>query len=113
MAARALTRRRRRTRAATPAARTKAELLHEVQRLERRLAAAAKRLAALRDEQARALAAVRRAADRKLAVMMRELATLRHHEARAAVLERALRARGAEATGGEGRDDGEAPGTAR
>lgn len=61
-----------------------------VRALERRV----ERLLAARDgdrrRHARALAAIRRAADRQLAVMMQEIADLRHLEARSTALARLL-----------------------
>jgi hypothetical protein len=82
-----------------------------VRTLERRLARATAALAAIRAEQQKKMAAVRRAADRRLAGMVQELAALRHHEARATALERMLAERNA-TLAVERRDDGETPSTA-
>jgi hypothetical protein len=90
---------------------TKAVLERTVRALERRLVRAAAALAAIRVEQRKKVAAVRRAADRRLAAMVQELAALRHHEARATALERMLAERNA-AVAVERRDDGETSGTA-
>lgn len=76
-----------------PETMTKAELLRELRRAQRRLRRIEEELGAERRAQERKLEAVRRGADRRLTAMMREIATLRHHEARAAQLERLLAAR--------------------
>jgi hypothetical protein len=75
---------------------TKAELVRELRRAERRLHRVEGALETERRTQARTLEAVRRGADRRLAAMMREIALLRHHEARAAQLERLLAERTAD-----------------
>ena len=69
---------------------TKAELLGEVRRLDRRLKRVEGVLARERESVERQVEAVRRDANRQLTAMMQEIAQLRHHEARTAALERLL-----------------------
>jgi len=72
---------------------TKAELVREVRRLDRRLGRLEGELASARESMERKVEAVRQGANRRLTSMMQEIATLRHHEARNAALERLLAAR--------------------